>query len=206
MAAGHAADAPSWLFSLWSFFILCHVHPLYGLLYSHQLSCITRLLSSFAHNGPSISHVFIHSSSSFSYLFHLFFLFRKIFFSEPVTLNQKWGPSIHLLSLFAHTHLNCTRSFYHHHHHLAAHGGVYPLSVVVLSAAGAIRWQHHARIIERRSSSSFFLFPFCFRQGSAGWPFGDGPYIAGLVFDRPDLFFLFFFIIIPDDTNRFSPP
>lgn len=152
----------------------------------------------------SLTSLFIHPHHFLTF-FIFFSFFEKYFFSEPVTLNQKWGPSIHLLSLFAHTHLNCTRSFYHHHHHLAAHGGVYPLSVVVLSAAGAIRWQHHARIIERRSSS-FFLFPFCFRQGSAGWPFGDGPYIAGLVFDRPDLFFLFFFIIIPDDTNRFSPP
>lgn len=173
-AAGHAADAPSWLFSLRSFFILCHVRPLYGLLYSHQLSCITRLLSSFVHNGPSISHVFIHSSSSFSYLFHLFFFpfLKNIFFGASHVESKV--RAIHLLSLFAHTHLNCTRSFYHHHHHLAAHGGVYPLSVVVLSAAGAIRWQHHARIIERRSSSSFFSL-FASVKGQLDGPLAMAP-------------------------------
>lgn len=120
----------------------------------------------------SLTSLFIHPHHFLT--FFIFFLpfLKNIFFG--VSHVESKVRAIHLFSLFAHTHLNCTRSFYHHHHHLAAHGGVYPLSVVVLSAAGAIRWQHHARIIERRSSSSFFSL-FASVKGQLDGPLAMAP-------------------------------
>ena len=88
-------------------FILEHVLSLYGSLYiaiSRAFHVHHALLSSFGSNGPHLSHVFIHSSSSLFFFFsllHIYF-FPSFFLKDlTVTSDQKWEPSISS-KLFSH--------------------------------------------------------------------------------------------------------